>query len=151
MSEFPDNKAIVLAIGNSGRQDDGLGWAFAEILEAKYPARRHTIHYRYQLQVEDAELISRAEQVVFVDACKARLPLGFAMEDCEPSFEFSFSTHALLPQTILAICLDLYGLAPKAWVLKIEGLEWGLQTGLSETGKMNLQAALAYWAINCAT
>lgn len=135
-----------MAIGNSGRQDDGLGWAFAEALEKKYPEWQSAIHYRYQLQVEDAELISHATQVVFIDAFKGQLPSGFLLEPCHPAADFSFSTHALLPQAILAICRLLYDKKPEAWVLKLEGKEWELQTGLTEAAKNNLEAALDFWA-----
>ena len=62
------SSALLVGIGNSGRQDDGLGWAFLDRIEqdALFDGR---IEYRYQLQVEDAALVRDAARIVFVDAC----------------------------------------------------------------------------------
>ena len=48
-----DYKTIILGIGNNGRQDDGLGWAFLDFLEEQNTTI--DLEYRYQLQIEDAE------------------------------------------------------------------------------------------------
>jgi Ni,Fe-hydrogenase maturation factor len=75
MSSEKDKDIIVLGIGNTGRQDDGLGWLFLDRL--KEAGFEGAMEYRYQLQVEDAELISRYSQVIFVDASKTDLSNGF--------------------------------------------------------------------------
>ena len=131
---------MLIAMGNAGRQDDGLGWALAEALERRgvLPGRVHT---RLHLQVEDAELVSRADRVVFVDAYRGELPGGFAFRPCEPAATFSFTTHALAPEAILFLSEELYGKRPEAWWLLIAGERWDLGTGLSETAERNLRAA----------
>ena len=38
---------LIIGIGNSGRRDDGLGWAFLEALE-DLGLDSNQMHYRYQ-------------------------------------------------------------------------------------------------------
>ena len=143
-SEFTP-ETLLVAIGNSGRGDDGLGWAFADRVRQE-AGFRGPIEYRYQLQVEDAALISRVPSVVFVDACAERLAGGFEWRACQPARHFEFSTHELEPGTVLKLCRDLYGTQPTAWVLAIEGARWALGAGLSPSAERNLRQTLQAFA-----
>jgi Ni,Fe-hydrogenase maturation factor len=107
---------------------------------------RGPIEYRYQLQVEDAELISRAAHVVFVDACAERLPGGYEWRVCRPARRFAFSTHALEPGTVLKLCQDLYDVEPTAWLLAIEGSRFTLGAELSQQAGRNLLRSLEAFA-----
>ena len=147
MSALNHKNTLLFAIGNNGRQDDGLGWAFGEALE-KGDNFDGEIHYRYQLQVEDAALISSAENVVFVDAYKGELPDGFQWKEVEPSADFEFTTHALSPEAVLFLCEKLYEKTPAAHCLLVEGEVWELGIGLSEKAKENLAKASAYFNVN---
>ena len=70
------NKLLLIGIGNSGRGDDGLGWKFTDLISEK---NYHWIdlEYRYQLQIEDTELINNYDTIVFVDASHTVLKDGF--------------------------------------------------------------------------
>jgi hydrogenase maturation protease len=131
---------LVFAIGNSGRQDDGLGWALGERLAAD---TRFTgaVAFRYQLQVEDAELLSAYQRVVFVDASKDKLADGVAWFRAEPAGAVAFSTHALSPGTVLQLAKELYEVDPEAWILAIAGTEWELEIGLSTRASKHLERA----------
>ena len=61
------NQLLLIGIGNSGRSDDGLGWAFVETMAQNEAFTGDTL-LRYQLQIEDAAQISEYKQVIFVDA-----------------------------------------------------------------------------------
>jgi hydrogenase maturation protease len=137
-------KTILFAIGNNARQDDGLGWAFGEALE-RGGLFNGEVHYRYQLQVEDADLVAGAEQVFFVDAFKRELPGGIQWEMVEPSANFEFTTHALSPQAVMFLCEQLYGKRPGAHCLLLGGEAWELGLGLSKAGERNLAAAVAFF------
>ncbi|HRJ13673.1 MAG TPA: hydrogenase maturation protease [Saprospiraceae bacterium] len=141
---FFSNQTIIMAIGNDARQDDGLGWAFAKAVETdgRFAGR---IEYRYQLQVEDAELIAGYDGVLFVDASKSVLFKGFEYQELEPALEFAFSTHALSPASVLALCRQVYERSPEAWLMAIGGEEWELQFGLSAAGGAHLKAALEFF------
>lgn len=131
-----DNDILIFGIGNSGRQDDGLGWAFLEFLETQNLP--FTIEYRYQLQIEDAELLTRFNTVIFVDATKEKTENGFIFSKCQASEQYSFSTHALKPETILYLAQSIYKHNPRAFILAIEGYKWELEIGLTPRAKANL-------------
>lgn len=138
-----DNKTIILGIGNNGRQDDGLGWLLLDFLQEQNT--NIDLEYRYQLQIEDAELISNYDRVIFVDATKEDTEEGFYLEPCLPSEKYSFSTHALAPETILYISNKLYNHNPEASIFGIQGYKWELKIGLSDKGNLNLNKATKYF------
>ncbi len=138
-----DNKTIILGIGNNGRQDDGLGWSFLDFLDDEHS--NIDLEYRYQLQIEDAELISTYDTVIFVDATKEYTKDGFYLNPCHPSEKYSFSTHALKPETVLYLSNKLYDHNPRASIFGIQGYDWELKIGLSEKGSVNLNKAKKYF------
>ena len=144
MKKEDKNKIVVLGIGNSGRQDDGLGWKFLDFLN-KEGIPNAKLEYRYQLQIEDAELICHYDTVIFVDAVKDNLKQGFYYKICEPSDKFSFSTHALVPETVLFLSKKIYNHSPKAFVLGIHGYLWDLNIGLSKKAIINFNNAKNYF------
>ncbi len=137
------DKTIVLGIGNNGRQDDGLGWMFLDFLEEQNA--NIDIEYRYQLQIEDADLISNYNRVIFVDATKEDTDDGYYLKPCYPSEAYSFSTHALNPETILYLSKKLYNHSPDASIFAIQGYDWELKIGLSKKGTTNLDKAKKYF------
>ena len=137
------DKIIILGIGNNGRQDDGLGWMFLDFLEEQNSDI--DIEFRYQLQIEDADLISNYDTVIFVDATKEETEEGFYLKPCHPSEKYSFSTHALAPETVLYLSHKLYDHNPDAFIFAIQGYDWELKMGLSEKGTVNLEKAKKYF------
>ena len=131
---------LIFGIGNSGRTDDGLGWAFLDRIN-KDPALRSQLEYRYQLQVEDAALIRDAENILFVDAYQGRLEGGCSLTPCAASPGFDYTSHVLAPQAVLQICKELYGKVPQANLLLVEGKSWDLQMGLTPQAQTNLEQA----------
>ncbi|MEZ4842131.1 MAG: hydrogenase maturation protease [Flavobacteriaceae bacterium] len=137
-----EHKTLIFGIGNVGRKDDGIGWAFLDDLKTENIDC--DIAYRYQLQVEDAELLCNYEKVIFIDSSKEDIDNGFYFKTCESSDEFSFSTHELAPQTVLFLAEELYQHSPKAFILGVQGYQWNLEQGLSEKAKINLYTAKTY-------
>ena len=138
-----ENKILVLGIGNVGRQDDGLGWLLLDYLE-ETKFENLDLEYRYQLQIEDAELLCHYKTVIFVDATKENTNEGFYYRICEASDKHSFSTHELCPETVLFLANNLYQHKPKAFIFGIQGYEWNLVIGLSEKAKVNFEKAKKY-------
>lgn len=134
------DNTLVIGIGNNTRQDDGLGWNFLELLENE-GFNADNLLCKYQLMVEDAELISAYKTVIFVDACKSELNGGFSFERIYPAEEVSFSTHSVPPNQILNLCKTIYAKKPKAYLLKIQGYNWDIGVGLSKPAKTNLNNA----------
>ena len=152
MSSTPDKDTrppvgpgtVLFGIGNSGRSDDGLGWAFLDRIQQE-PAFRGQAEYRYQLQVEDAALIRDAACVIFIDSFLGSLPGGFRWQPCEASEAFEFTTHVLPPGAVLYYCQDLFGDLPPADILMIQGSRWDLHTGLSAEAERNLDRAVCFF------
>ena len=143
MQNLNHSTTMLIGIGNNGRSDDGLAWAMVELIDKTGHFKGET-RLRYQLQVEDAEMVSQYNTIIFVDASKEGLENGYKWSACKPARTFSFTSHELTPQTILYICRDLYQRRPKAFILAIGGEAWDLQIGLSATAEMNLQKAIAF-------
>ncbi len=139
-----DSNVLVIAIGNCGRNDDGLGWKFADYLRERGTGNMD-IEYRYQLQVEDALLVSGYDLVFFVDASHANLEQGFEIKPCNAAGHYFFSSHAQTPETILYLSADLYNKIPIAYTIGIAGFNWGMGTSISYRASNNLEAAFRYF------
>lgn len=142
-SKTEQNRTLLIGIGNTSRADDGLGWLFLNSVEEFSPGS-FDAEYRYQLQVEDAVLVSSYEKVFFIDATEEELPEGFELIRCEPATEYFFSSHMQSPETILYLAKTLYNKQPESIVLKISGYEWELGKPLSNRARHNLDDAIHF-------
>jgi hydrogenase maturation protease len=135
---------LLLAWGNPGRRDDGLGPALAERVSS-FGLAGLTVEVGYQLQIEDAETVARFPRVVFVDANRAG-PGPFRIERLVPRpAGVGYSSHGLSPAALLALSADLFGARPEAWLVGIRGHDFdGFGEGLSEPARENLAAAAAF-------
>lgn len=137
---------VVLAWGNPGRRDDGLGPAFAEALAAR-ALPEVLVSAGYHLQVEDAADLAGCGRVLFVDADRGgsgpyRLRPLVAEEDAGPGL--GFSSHGISPARLLGLARDLFGAAPEAWLMGIRGYDFDrFGEGLSARARANLAAAVA--------
>ena len=142
MSEAGNKKMLIIGIGNSGRSDDGLGWLLVDAIRKK--SLNIDLVYRYQLQIEDAELISDYHTVIFADATKKSTEEGFFFELCQPNQGIGLSSHILEPETVLWLENDLFKKSPVAFVLGIEGEKWELSLEPSQSGLSNLKRAIDF-------
>lgn len=136
-----NHKHLIIGIGNVGRQDDGLGWIFLDVIKETL-SDNFDCEYRYQLQIEDAELISTFDSVYFVDAHKDHFDQGFTLKECFPRSNGGFNTHHLAPETVLFIAKKLYNAEPQSYILGISGEQFKLQIGLTEIAQNNLSKAV---------
>ena len=141
---FNEPSSLIYGIGNVGRRDDGLGWAFIDRLEARRPLPRAVLHRNYQLNLEDADLISGFARVLFVDATKDPAVSSFALTRPEPKLDFSFTSHAISVPSILATAKQCFGYLPEVYLLAIRGYQWELQIGLTELAEQNLCDSLKF-------
>jgi hydrogenase maturation protease len=144
LDEFDDHSCLIYGIGNVGRQDDGLGWAFVDWLEAEDLCSKAELHWGYQLLLEDAEFISHKGRVLFVDATRAASVTSFTLDRAAPKMDFSFTSHAVSIPTIMATCQQCFERLPVVHVLAIRGYEFELETGLTSMAQHNLSAATAH-------
>jgi hydrogenase maturation protease len=137
---------LVFGWGNLSRGDDALGPLCIERLRARCTADAGVEFLDdYQLQVEHAlDLVGR-KRVLFVDAslnCEA----PFAVTQLHAEQDPSFTTHALSPQALMQVFLDLQGVAPPpCTLLAIRGELFELGDPPSALAVEHLNAA-TQWA-----
>jgi hydrogenase maturation protease len=144
LDEFDDDSCLIYGIGNVGRQDDGLGWAFVDWLQAEGRCSKAETQRNYQLLLEDAELISAKERVLFIDATKDASVASFTLERAAPKMDFTFTSHAISIPAIMATCQLCFHRLPVVQVLAIRGFEFELEMGLTPAAQQNLDDATAY-------
>jgi hydrogenase maturation protease len=144
-------KVLVYGIGNPGRQDDGLGTLLVEELESGGLPEGLQVEANYQLNVEDALLVSEFDCVVFVDAsADASCQAPFALRPLSAArAEFAFSSHSLSPDTVLALAEKLYGRKPRAFLCALPGYAWEVNGALSPAARENLDATLVFLREAC--
>ncbi|MCG8572245.1 MAG: hydrogenase maturation protease [Spirochaetes bacterium] len=135
-------KILCYGYGNPGRSDDGLGLSFVKKIEDLNLQGVNT-EVAFQLNVEDSELVSHYNLVVFIDASENEID-GFRISQIEPAKVITFTTHAMSPASVMAFCSEIYNKNPPAYLLEIQGFDWEFKEGLSEPARKNLQNALDY-------
>ncbi|MBT4761755.1 MAG: hydrogenase maturation protease [Bdellovibrionaceae bacterium] len=129
---------LIYGIGNPGRQDDGLGYEFVCALDE---SDNYHKHHNYQLNIEDAELISRYKEVIFVDAGKNMTEV-FELNLITAKANVTFSTHGLNAETLVHLCKEIYNKEPKCQLLSIKADHFSMNLGLSPQAQKHLQFAL---------
>ncbi len=133
-------KVLVYGYGNPGRLDDGLGPALAAEV-ASWGLPDVTVETDFQLQIEDAAVVAEHDVVIFADA-DVRCDPPFALRPLPPADEVRFTTHSVAPGSILALALDHFGGAPRAFTLGIRGYDFDdFGETLSDNARKNLRAA----------
>ena len=143
-------RLLIYGYGNPGRQDDGLGVFLVDRLQPWAAAQglsHVSFESSYQLNIEDALRLLEAEVVVFVDASAAETE-PFSFREIRGAGAIPFTTHALAPEAVLALCQQLYGRCPVAFLLTLRGLAWEPNQPLSAAAESHLALAerfLAPW------
>ncbi len=135
---------LVFGWGNPSRGDDALGPQFVERIAALDLPDIECLT-DFQLQVEDALELQGRQRILFVDASlTAAAP--FSVTPLAPSRDASFSTHAITPQAVMQVHVDLHSAPPPpCHLLAIRGEQFELGMDLSPAAASHLEAALA-WA-----
>lgn len=149
MSGDPNNilkRILIYGFGNPGRKDDGLGIAFAEQME-KWSRRKgiKNIDFdsNYQLNIEDAYVISKYDLVLFADASLEPVD-QYKITFVEPSPHVNFSMHSISPSYVAYLCRELYNRKPLIFLLHIKGYEWELEEGITPKASNNLKKAISF-------
>jgi hydrogenase maturation protease len=133
---------LIYGYGNPGRQDDGLGPMVTEEIE-KLNFSFVDTDENYQLQIEDVLDIVKYDIVIFVDAAvEGREP--FSVRKVEPSEKITFTTHAVDPDSVLAVCKDTFGEVPDTWLIGIRGYEFAFTDGVTSQAGKNWKKAVEF-------
>ena len=142
LADYANPGSLIIGIGNVGREDDGLGWAFVDWVESVGTCPEAELARRYQLHLEDADLISRFQRVLFVDCTRDPATETFTVFTPTPAFEVPFTSHALSVPTVLATCRQCFGRLPRARMLALRGHRFELAEGLTAGARRSLAAAV---------
>ncbi len=123
--------ALLLACGNTLRQDDGVGLRIAEAAEHIFPASRLRIVAAQQFTPEMAADLAATDLVIFVDASAVDEPGAIRVVSIAPRSELP-ETHRLDPPALLAMAQSFCGHAPaRAFALTIGASHFGYGDELS--------------------
>lgn len=136
----PPTGLLVIGYGNTLRGDDGVGPRVADAVRALGLPGVKTLICQ-QLSPEQAEPISQAERVVFVDAAMDA-PDEVQWRELKPGETTQLMAHAADPRTMLALARDVFGHAPKAWWLTIPAHDLGFKESFSPTAQRGLDRAI---------
>ena len=140
-------KILVYGYGNPGRQDDGMGVILAEMLEQWAIENGYTnieVETNYQLNIEDSDIISDKDFVLFVDASMEQIEDIIYTKVTPDNSSIEFTMHAVSTSFILDMCNKLYGKSPETYLLHIKGYEWELAEGITEKALVNFEKALEF-------
>lgn len=147
MSTTAPAPLLVLGWGNLSRGDDALGPLCVAALQDALPADlRDQVEFLddYQLQIEFAlDLVGRA-RILFIDA-SLNCAAPFEVRCAQPRRDSTISSHALSPEALLQVFVDLQGHAPPhATLLAIRGEAFELGAPMTASAQAHLQAAVAW-------
>jgi hydrogenase maturation protease len=127
----PFSRLLIIGYGSPLRGDDGIGWRVADRLAtlAGDAANVLTVH---QLTPELAEPISKADLVIFIDACYTGQPGSWTCETiCLDRESPEAFTHYFTPANLLGYANAIFGAEPKALLISVAGASFDCGDQLS--------------------
>ncbi len=141
-------RILIYGYGNPGRQDDGIGARFTELIDqwsAKENMPHITTDCNYQLNIEDASVIADYDMVIFVDASVVEDIENFRMDTVKPDdASIEFTMHAVSVAYIVDLCNKIYNKTPKTYVLHIKAESFDFIEELTPVAKQNMLAAAEF-------
>jgi len=130
-------RALVVAIGNRLRADDGVAHHVAGLLQPTPGVTVRTVH---QLAPEIAAEMQDADTVVFLDADPEAE--GPSLERIEEPVETSGSlSHSMTPETLVTMASRLYRFHGEAWICRLYARDFSPGTELSPEAASHLGKA----------
>ena len=134
---------VVFGWGNVSRGDDGVGPLLLSRIEKARWDDATTIE-DWQLQLEHALDLEGAELALFLDAGTGT-PAPFSFREIFPREGMTHTSHALPPESVLAVYRKVTGKAPPpAFLLCVRGDTFELGEGLSEDAEERCEIAWAF-------
>lgn len=137
-------KVLIYGYGNPGRQDDGLGILLVEqMTEWATENGLESIDFdsNYQLNIEDALMISEYDIVIFADASIEDIS-DVELTQVEPSQKTEFTMHAMAPEFVLHLCHTLYGKFPATYLLHLKGYQFDFLAEPTAGARRNLKKGI---------
>lgn len=137
-------RCLILACGNTLREDDGVGPSLAQWAEGRWRGdERVRVICDHQWTPEMVEDVAAAESVVFIDCATDCEPGLIRTMPVQPATDTTkLGTHHLDAAQLLALSRQLYGRMPRTSLLLTVGAgSLELREGFSEAVKFALPEA----------
>jgi hydrogenase maturation protease len=123
----------IIGYGNPQRRDDGIGPSIVNrlkgVLNHKKTVGLLAVH---QLGADQVEELQDAARILFVDATINALKGGRVWSKVHPETHIlPYLTHHIHPSYLLGLMQSLYHRSPPAWLVSIQGYDFGFGEGLS--------------------
>jgi hydrogenase maturation protease len=114
-------RALIVAYGNPLRSDDGVAWHVADLLRKRLSSNIAEIVCAHQLTPEFAEIVSRSNGAIFIDARGNGEPGRIYQTRIAATTGAMYGTHILTPAQLIALCVVLYGNRPETYEVSVTG------------------------------
>ncbi|WP_319408585.1 hydrogenase maturation protease [uncultured Desulfosarcina sp.] len=144
LPETTTSEYWIIGYGNTQRRDDGIGPYVVNRLRPLV-ANRRDVHLRvsHQLEPDWIEPLKNATTILFVDAAIQRGVPGRRWTAIQPELKPMVCLgHQLTPAFILGWLLCLYRRCPTAWLVTVEGNDFGFGSGLSPVARKRAEQVI---------
>ena len=134
----------IIGYGNPQRRDDGIGPHIVNRLQPLFKHRKD-VHLLalHQLEPDIIDTLKSADTLVFVDASVEALTEGRDWVEVQPELNtMPFLIHESAPAFILGLLQCLYHRHPKAWMVSVEGTDFGFGNGLSSDARKRAEQVI---------
>ena len=133
----------IVGYGNRQRRDDGIGPFVVERLKGALKQKKEVrLLALSQLRADLVEELEGADRVLFVDATIDDLKGGRAWRRLNPETQIApYLTHHIHPSFLLGLIQKLYHRTVSAWLVSIQGVDFGFGEGLSPEAEKRAEAA----------
>jgi hydrogenase maturation protease len=134
----------IVGYGNPQRRDDGIGPYVASRLKDLLSSMQ-TLHVWpcHQLDPAMAEDLKEAGVVWFIDATVEPLVSGWQRSALHPSIEaWPYMVHDFEAPLLLGLMKAVYGRCPEAWMVSVQGDDFGFGEGLSDGARQRADEAV---------
>lgn len=129
---------LIIGYGSTLRCDDGVGYLIAEKLMDQLESTNSQqttfdVIARQQLTPDLADAVSRADKVIFIDACAESAPGEIRVRDVMPAgANWGAFVHEMSPEVLLDCVMDIYKVVPRAQLITIGGESFEIGEGLTQ-------------------
>jgi len=134
----------IVGYGNPQRRDDGIGpYAAARLRDLLSGMAAVHVRPYHQLDPVLIEDLKEVGGVWFIDATVASLAAGWQRSPLQPRIdEWPYLAHDLQPSLLLGLIRAFYGRCPEAWMVSVQGEDFGFGEGLSDGARKRADAAV---------
>jgi hydrogenase maturation protease len=141
----PSWRLFIVGFGNPQRRDDGIGFYIVRQLKSALKSydKIGFLSVRHP-EPSIVDTLYVADRILFVDATIKALPYGWQLNRIQPEAEaLPFTTHHFTPMAILGMIKMIYGHCPPAWMLTVEGFDFGFGQGLTSSAEKRARSAIS--------